>query len=210
MKISRPTFGAPALVIDDFLVEEQSSMILQECIDLKKVFMPGMVFDGKNSTKVDPSYRTNEVVYLDEIFRSAPERSHILSIIGKKIWTDECRALWHEGYSIFDVINYCTRHEAVLSRYGDDQLYHRHQDTRWDHITYRLVTMVYYVNREPEKFSGGELVLWHDSEQVKIQAKHNRAVVFPSFLMHQVETVQMKSNEWDDARFSINYWMGFR
>ena len=210
MKVCRPEFSTPTLIIDDFLGGEESSMILQECIDLKKVYMPGMVFDGHHSTKIEPRYRTNEVIYLDEIFRSAPERSNILTIIGRKIWTDECRALWHEGYYIFDVINYCTRHEAVISRYGDNQTYRRHQDTRWDYITYRLVSMIYYVNREPEQFSGGALVLWHDDKPLKIQVKHDRAVVFPSFVAHEVEPVHMKSNVWEDARFSINYWMGFR
>jgi Rps23 Pro-64 3,4-dihydroxylase Tpa1-like proline 4-hydroxylase len=210
MKVCRPEFRAPTLIIDGFLAEEEASMILQECLDLRKVYMPGMVFNARDSTTIDPRYRSNEVVYLDEIFRSAPERSKILTIIGRKLWTDECRALWHEGYYIFDVINYCTRHEAVVSRYDDNQLYRRHQDTRWDNITFRLVSMIYYVNREPQQFSGGALVLWHDNEPLKIEAKHNRAVVFPSFVGHEVEPVHMKSNVWEDARFSINYWMGFR
>jgi len=210
MKACRPQFGLPTLLIDDFLSEEEALMVLQECIDLKRVYVPGMVFDGVHSTKVDQEYRSNDVVYLDEIFRSAPERSDILNIIGRKIWTDECRELWHDGYYIFDVINYCTHHEAVISRYSDNNFYHRHQDTRWDHITYRLITMVYYINRQPEQFSGGSLVLWHGKEHLTVQPKHNRAVVFPSFAMHEVELVHMNSSLWEDARFSINYWVGFR
>src|SRR5262249_5073721 len=153
----------------------------------------------------DPRHRRNDVVYLDEVYRSAPERSDILTIIGKKIWTDQCRELWHDGYYIFDVINYCTHREAVVSRYGNDSFYHKHEDTRWDHITYRLVSMVYYVSRQPEQFSGGSLVLWHGDENLKIQPKHNRAVVFPSFVTHEVEPVHMNSSRWEDARFSIDY-----
>src|SRR5215472_18167014 len=108
MTISRPPFRSPILCIDDFLLEEDAQRVLQECIDLKKIYMPAKVFDGPNATKFDQRYRKNEVIYLDEVFRSAPERSDILRIIKRKIWTDECRRLWHEGDFIFDIINYST------------------------------------------------------------------------------------------------------
>jgi hypothetical protein len=143
MDVQRPAFCSPVLCIDDFLLEHEAQQVLQECIDLKKIYLPARVFDGPNATKIDKSYRANEVVYLGDVFRGAPERSDILSIIKKKIWTEECRTLWHEGYYIFDIINYSTRQEAVISRYGDGNFYGRHQDTRNDHITRRLVTLVY-------------------------------------------------------------------
>jgi SM-20-related protein len=210
MNAQKLPFRSPLLYIDDFLSEEEAQRVLQECLDLKRIYMPARVFDGPSATKTDPKYRNNEVVYLDDVFRGAPERSEILSIIKKKIWTDECRALWHEGYSIFDIINYSTWHEAVISRYGHSEFYKKHQDTRRDHITYRLVTLVYYVNRTPEQFTGGSLTLWEDGESVKVDPTHNRAVLFPSFMFHEVESVRMNSEKWEDGRFSLNYWMGFR
>jgi 2OG-Fe(II) oxygenase superfamily len=210
MNISRLPLTAPILCIDDFLTEEEAQRVLQECIDLKKIYLPARVFDTPYTTKVDLSYRKNDVVYLGDIFKSCPERSDILSIFKAKIWTDECRKIWHKGYYIFDVINYSTWQEAVISRYDGSGFYHRHQDTRWDHITFRLVTFVYYVNRIPEGFEGGALAIWHEDKSVRVQPKHNRAVVFPSFLSHEVETVRMVSDRWEDGRFSINYWVGFR
>jgi hypothetical protein len=209
MDVFRPPFCAPILCIDNFLIEEDAERVLQECIDLKKVYMPARVFDGPSATKIDEKYRKNEVVYLNDVFRSAPERSDILTIIKKKVWTEECKRLWHEGYYIFDIINYSTWHEAVISRYGDCGFYKKHQDTRWDHITYRLVTLVYYINKVPEQFTSGSLILWHGDESVRVEPKHNRAVVFPSFTFHEVENVRMRSENWDGGRFSVNYWMGF-
>ena len=210
MRVSRPPFHSPVLCIDNFLPEEDAQKVLQECIDLKKVYMPARVFDGAAATKVDPSYRTNEVVYLDDVFRSAPERSEILSIMKNRVWSEECRKLWHEGYYIFDIINYSTWHEIVISRYGSSQFYRKHQDTRSDYLTYRLVTLVYYINNIPEKFTGGGLILWQDDESVRVEPQHNRAVVFPSFMFHEIEDVRLTSNKWEDGRFSLNYWMGFR
>jgi hypothetical protein len=210
MEITRPPFCLPVLCIDDFLPEDDAQKVLQECIDLKKVYMPARVFDGPSATKIDTNYRDNEVVYLDDVFRGSPERSDILRILKEKIWTEDCKALWHDGYYIFDIVNYSTFQEAVISRYGDGAFYKKHRDTRRDHITYRLVTLVYYVNRLPEVFTGGTLVLWQEQESVRLEVKHNRAVVFPSFTFHEVEKVKMTSEEWDQGRFSINYWIGFR
>src|ERR1700739_4623858 len=178
MKVCRPEFALPVLLIDDFLLDEQADKILQECIDLKPVYMPARVFSGLTGTRVDEDYRTNEVVYLHDVFRTAQDRSDILTIMKEKIWTEECKELWHQGYLIFDIVNYCTWQEAVISRYGTSEFYKQHRDTRFDHITYRLVTIVYYVNHQPERFSGGSLTLWHKEACLKIEPKHNRAVVF--------------------------------
>jgi len=189
MNIVRPTFRAPVICIDDFLPAEDAGAILQECIDLKKVYMPARVFDGPTQTKIDAEYRNNEVVYLDDVFRTAPERSDTLRVIKSRIWADECRRVWHEGHYIFDIINYSTWQEAVISRYGDGAHYKKHQDTRRDYITYRLVSLVYYVNKTPQQFSGGNLVIWDEDETLKMEPRHNRAVVFPSFCFHEVESV---------------------
>jgi hypothetical protein len=210
MNISRPPFRSPVLCIDEFLPEEDAQCILRECVDLKKIYMPARVFDSLNSTKFDPEYRSNDVVYLGDVFRSCPERSDILRIMKTKIWSPECRELWHEGYYIFDIINYSTWQEAVISRYGNRGFYRRHQDTRRDHITYRLVTIVYYIHRTDAQFMGGTLVLWEGDESLRIEPKHNRAVVFPSFTFHEVESVCMGSDDWKCGRFSLNYWVGFR
>ena len=72
MNVSRPPFSSPVLCIDDFLLEEDAQKVLRECIDLKKIYMPAKVFDGPSATKIDETYRKNEVVYLDDVFRSAP------------------------------------------------------------------------------------------------------------------------------------------
>jgi len=209
MEISRPPFPAPVLCIDDFLKADEADAILRESQDLRRVYMPARVFDGPNATREDPTVRSNEVVYLDDVFRGAPERSDILRILKRRIWDDDCRALWHDGYSLLDVINYATWHEIVLSRYGDSTFYGPHQDTRFDRITARLVTLVYYVNATPAGFDGGELTLWEGAERMALQPRHNRAIVFPSFVSHEVAPVRMTGSRWEDGRFSVNYWLGF-
>jgi 2OG-Fe(II) oxygenase superfamily len=210
MNISRPTFQSPILCIDEFMSDEDANKILKECIDLKKIYMPAKIFDGPNASKINVEFRRNDVVYLDDVFRSAPDRSDILTLLKRKIWTEECKRVWHEGDFIFDIINYSTWQEAVVSRYGNCDFYKKHQDTRRDHITYRLVTLVYYVNTIPEQFTGGSLLFGSGEQKLRIEPRHNRVVVFPSFTFHEVENVRLNSERWEDGRFSINYWLGFR
>jgi Rps23 Pro-64 3,4-dihydroxylase Tpa1-like proline 4-hydroxylase len=215
MEIAKPTFSAPLLVIDDFLPEDEAALCLQECIDLRPVYMPARVGQAAEN-RVDRKIRQNEVVYLDSVFSSAPERSKILTLVKRQLASPECNRLWHQGYTIFDIINYANYQESVLSRYGKCDFYGFHQDTKQNRtspaeIHHRLVTVVYYMNTVPERFRGGALTLKQDASSVTVQPRHNRLVVFPSFVYHAVENVQLDESEpFSAARFSLNLWIGFK
>jgi hypothetical protein len=210
--IEKPSFPSPVIIIDDFLSSDAAAECLAEFIRLEPVYAPAMVGTGADAKQAD-EHRQNEVVYLDDVFRTAPARSKILSAIKGRIWDDECLELWSAGRSLLEAINYATRHEAVGSRYGTGQFYAAHQDTKRNpgnqDIQHRIVTLVYYVHREPAAFTGGALTLIEAGERVTVQPKHNRAVIFPSITFHEVEPVSMESEKFEDGRFSLNYWMGF-
>jgi Rps23 Pro-64 3,4-dihydroxylase Tpa1-like proline 4-hydroxylase len=70
--------------------------------------------------------------------------------------------------------------------------------------------MVFYFVRKPQKFTGGALQLRKDDDIIQIEPKHNRCVVFPSFTQHEILEVHMDNDVWEDGRFSINYWFGFK
>lgn len=209
------SFPSPVWLLDDFLTPENAAKCLQECHDLKRTFMPSSVGAGTDNRR-DSKVRTNKIVMLDTIYSADRKSSDILTLIGEKTSDNECRVLWHEGDLIFDVINYATWKESVLSCYGDNDFYSPHQDTVYNpqcrsDITHRLVTMCYYMNTEPCSFTGGNLVLIKDSQELTLEAKHNRAIVFPSFTVHKVTPVSIpKDQPWTDSRFSLNYWLGFK
>ncbi len=212
MTIAELEFPTRILCIDDWLPEADAQKVLQECIDLKKVYMPAKVFDGPNESKVNTAYRRNDVVYLNDVFRSAPERSDILETMRKHVWSPEMRALWAKGGYLTEIINTCNWVESVLSRYGNCDFYGKHKDTRPDNAHLRLMTLVYYVNKEPEKFSGGALTFWDGEKSLKVAPKHNRLVVFPSTLMHEVENTRVEDDDtaFENGRFSLNYWLGYK
>jgi predicted 2-oxoglutarate/Fe(II)-dependent dioxygenase YbiX len=190
--------------------ELEAAKILQECIDLKRLFSPATIYDAARVLKVDLSFRKNQVVHLHDVFANAPERSDTLRLMQKRLASEDCKALWREGNLIFEIINYANRQEGVLSWYGSGDFYRKHRDTRRDHAGFRLVTIVYYVNRVPERFKGGMLTFWKEQAFVELEPKHNRAIVFPSSTLHEVQSVQLDSNDWEDGRFSVNYWIGFK
>jgi 2-oxoglutarate-Fe(II)-dependent oxygenase superfamily protein len=214
MNIHRPDFPSPILVIDEFLTPGDAAICLQECIDLKPVYMPAIVGAGTES-RLDRKIRRNDTVHLDTVFAAAPERSNILTLVKKRILDKDCNQLWHKGDYIFDVINYANWRESVLSRYGQCDFYGVHQDTvrnksQPSDITKRLVTLVYYMNTEPEKFTGGGLTMISGDQKLAVTPKHNRAVVFPSFTYHSVENVTLPEGDWSGGRFSLNHWIGFK
>jgi hypothetical protein len=219
VQVEKLPFGVPVWIIDEFLAPEDASRCLQECIDLRKVYQPAFVGAGK-TVRVDGSIRQNDVVMLDSIFRSARDRSDILTLVDARINSEECNKLWHEGYTLFDTINYRTWNESVLSRYGKCNFYGRHQDTIFNadapnEKRRRLVTMVLYFNIEPEQFKGGDLSIWDgggtDAKIATIKPRHNRAIVFPSFAHHKVDKVDLPGDApFSAGRFSLNRWMGFQ
>lgn len=216
MKIEKITeFPSPILVLDEFFSKEDADRCLRECISLKPIFMPASVGAGSYN-RMDPKIRSNDAVMMDTVFSVAPDRSAILSSTRKRIGESDCKKLWHEGDLIFDIVNYATWRETVLSRYGNRDFYERHQDTIYNkehpsEITRRLVTLVIYLNAEPRSFSGGDLVLYKEGKEITIPAHHNRAIMFPSFTFHRVTNVEMATGTpWENGRFSINHWLGFR
>lgn len=215
MIIERLDFPSPLLVLDEFLPPIDASACLRECIALEPVYMPAHVGAG-NAHRIDPTIRANDVVMLDSVFSTDRRRSKLLTLIRQRVNSVECKALWHDGEWLFDIINFRTWDEAVLSRYGQCDFYGKHQDTVFNssapgQITRRIVTLVYYMNTEPEQFEGGALTLYKNGVDVTVTPKHNRAVVFPSFTLHRVGKVTLPPDApFSAGRFSLNNWMGFR
>ena len=210
-QVNKLDFSCPVLVIDNFLSVEENHLCLQEAIDLKPVYLPARVGFAEANRR-DTSIRTNDVVHLDNVFRGAAHRSKLLTILHKTICQPEYNKLWHEGYTIFDIINYATWREMTLSRYGEGNFYQKHQDTVFskdnNEITHRLVTICYYMNTG--KFEGGELSVFDKDKSIDIQPTNNRAVIFPSFVHHAVKPAKIDGSKFENGRFSINFWLGFK
>jgi Rps23 Pro-64 3,4-dihydroxylase Tpa1-like proline 4-hydroxylase len=79
-----------------------------------------------------------------------------------------------------------------------------HFDVLKDAPGKRRLSWVYYLNSEPRRFSGGELLLGSPgTDRLVLEPEHGRVVVFSSETVHEVATVALDPDDFGDARFSI-------
>jgi len=68
----------------------------------------------------------------------------------------------------------------------------------------RRLSWVYYLNSEPRRFKGGDLLLGEPGTQrAVVEPAHGRIVVFASETVHEVTTVELAPDDFGAARFSI-------
>ena len=106
--------------------------------------------------------------------------------------------------------------EAQITASIDGSFFGLHTDAGRD-VPKRHLTYVYYFNRAPKGFAGGELRVYDDwvrngklarAESFQtIDPVHNRIVLFWAKTMHAVMPVRVPSRAFADARFTVNGWI---
>jgi Rps23 Pro-64 3,4-dihydroxylase Tpa1-like proline 4-hydroxylase len=75
----------------------------------------------------------------------------------------------------------------------------------------RRLSWVYYLNSEPKRFRGGDLLLGDPgAERDVVEPAHGRIVVFSSEIPHEVTTVELDPDDFADARFAITGFVSER
>ena len=103
------------------------------------------------------------------------------------------------------------RFDGSMNAHTDGAYYKPHVDMGGDsyHRT-RVLSAVYYFNRTPAAFTGGDLRMFRldkPGEFVDVPAIDNQLVVFPSMIPHEVRPVTVPSGDYADARFAFNLWV---
>lgn len=105
--------------------------------------------------------------------------------------------------------------EFQLAWVGDGGRFVRHADTFYGINAkgpsapgyQRLVTICYYLSRQPARFTGGELRLYPllpggDGEQwLAVDPRHDRMIAFSSITPHEVMPVAVSGDDFMDGRF---------
>ena len=106
--------------------------------------------------------------------------------------------------------------ELQIVAYGDGSFQKSHIDRVVGPAasvpTNRRLTAVYYFNRLPKAFSGGELRIYPLMRRpghrfIDVEPVRNRLVVFPSWARHEVRPVRVPSGRFEDSRFAVNCWI---
>ncbi len=99
----------------------------------------------------------------------------------------------------------------------DGSYFKAHTDAGANETYKRQFTYVYYFNREPKGFTGGELRIYDDTIRngklaatesfQAIEPRHNSIVFFQAAVMHEVMPVHVPSKQFRDSRFTVNGWI---
>ena len=185
-------------MLEDFLPEPVWQALLQRVLASEAQFQPSGTHDQR------PDYRQSLV--LD------PPPSLVQPIVDRVrgVMPQVITALRVSPIAVGTV-------EAQVTASVDGSFFGVHTDADHDKVRNRYLTYVYYFNRQPKGFSGGELRIYDDvlrndklarAETFStIEPRHNRMVLFWARTMHEVMPVQVPSHAFADARFTVNGWI---
>ena len=184
--------------IDNFLTPAEKNKLIKYVL-------------GKESQFVTTSTSTNADDYRRSmVLHSFPEFSELMVNRIKGILPDVLQKLNIPSFSLGEI-------EAQLTMHNDNNFYKLHNDSGSPDTATRFFTYVYYFNREPKAFSGGELQIYDskiennfyvaaDSFRI-VEPRNNSIVFFLSRYMHEVLRVICPSKAFADSRFTINGWV---
>lgn len=184
--------------IDNFLTAAEKNKLIKYVLAKESAFVP-----TSTSTNAD-DYRRSMVLH------SFPEFSELMLNRIKAILPDVLRKLNIPAFEIGEI-------ESQLTMHNHNNFYKLHNDSGSPDTASRFFTYVYYFNREPKAFTGGELVIYDSKVENnfyvaadtfrKVEPRNNSIVFFLSRYMHEVLPVSCPSKAFADSRFTINGWV---
>ncbi|WGV27357.1 2OG-Fe(II) oxygenase [Halotia branconii] len=184
--------------IENFLPPQEYEQLINYVLDKESDFVA-----TSTSTK-DQDYRRSMVLY------SFPEFTELIVKRIQEIMGDVISKLGLPSFVISQI-------ECQLTAHNDGNYYKMHNDNGSPETATRELTYVYYFNKQPKAFSGGELIIYDSKIEnnfyvnaesyKKLEPLNNSIVFFISRYMHEVLPVICPSKAFADSRFTINGWV---
>jgi len=188
----------PVVQVESFLSGSELAWLMDLVFASEASFVPARVTDNKGD-------------YRQALMMSAPEAL-------KKLFVDKITALMPGVMPQLRVGRFRVGAiDCQVTASGDGAYFKVHTDAGVDATYKRQYTYVYYFNREPRGFSGGDLRVFDDvirngklvatDSYQTIEPRHNTMVFFQAAVMHEVMPVRVPSREFRDSRFTVNGWI---
>ena len=188
----------PVARLDGFLTATELAWLMETVFAAESRFVPSAVSDSK------ADYRQSFVLQ--------PPDELVRMVTGKiRAAMPEVMAKLRMGEFPVGQI------ECQVTANTDGSFFRVHTDAGPNDTVKRQLTYVYYFNREPKGFSGGELRVYDDrirngklaktDTYQTIEPLHNSIVFFQAPVMHEVTPVQVPSKQFRDSRFTVNGWV---
>jgi Rps23 Pro-64 3,4-dihydroxylase Tpa1-like proline 4-hydroxylase len=192
------TIRHPVVIVDDLLTDAEWSALLARVLASEAHFQPSATHDARSD------YRRSLVM------NPPPELVHPVVARVRSVTPDVLPELRVQPIVVGIV-------EAQITASIDGSFFGVHTDADRVKVPKRYLTYVYYFNRQPKGFSGGELRIYDDVLRNNklargdtfrtIEPLHNRLVLFWARTMHEVMPVRVASQAFADARFTVNGWV---
>lgn len=182
------------LVVDNFISQ---SYLSYARMDIRR-WEAHMSYDGYNNSprlrdKMDPRYAGTTYI---------TDRTSILQAIwATKEWSAVLDQMSHSEDSALVHASMTNFGSTLLSAYGNNDYYGHHIDINLDCVATAVLMLTL---KEPQQFTGGAFLLGDD---IKIEFKNNRLIVFPSCRLHGVEPVKLEDNGFENRRFTLQYFI---
>lgn len=107
--------------------------------------------------------------------------------------------------------------QTQITASNDGDYFRLHTDDGHALCSDREISFVYYFNKEPKQFTGGNLILYHPTFKNQIPLarsaakvivpQQNMIVFFSSSTQHEITMVRCISKAFEDSRFTLNGWI---
>ena len=191
-----------AMVVDEWYDEEEYLNTLEECKFLINYGLDpsqtGAAVDENNNI-----LKNNKALFIREFFQNIND-----SIIFK--CRDKLYSTIDFLISVDPIYSYLrdTDCESLLVSYYEDSSYYK------PHHDKSVFTTLTWLYDKPRAFGGGNLILRDKNDNIveEIECVANRAVIFPSFITHEVTNVVMDKEEMGKkkGRFTVTQFSGLK
>ena len=188
----------PVVQLDEFLSGSEVAWLMELTFAAESRFLPSRLSDARED-------------YRHSLMLAAPHELW-------QLMTGKIRAAMPEVMPQLRVGKFPVGNiDCQITASVDGSYFKAHTDAGVNATYKRQFSYVYYFNREPKGFTGGELRIYDDmvhngklaatdSFQV-IEPRHNSIVFFQSAVMHEVMPVSIPLKQFRDARFTVNGWI---
>ena len=195
---------ANCVVFEEFLVPADLDGLTRYTLEHEADFRISQVLSpGVKGGQVDHEHRRSRVL---------SEPVEIVQTLVDRVKACLPRVLPRLGVRPFTVVG--DEAQITASNHGD--FFRWHSDNAQEEIASREITFVYFFDREPKRFHGGELRIYdsqrHEGVYVPsgdyraVSPRQNQIVFFRSSLAHEITPVECPSGEFGDSRFTVNGW----
>jgi len=186
----------PHLILENFYNEEELELIWEELIFYTK---PNKLLEAKDFGGVVDKTNSHALA-LDELYRNR-KISNILTV-NRKLFTSETLNIFSKIDDSCSIASNSNYDVTKIRYYHHGEYYEPHTDRAFHFLAFS------YFNREPKKFSGGEL--YFPKYEYKYGCDNNSMIIFPGWVEHGVNEVKIENSDYYDGygRYAITSFFG--